>query len=123
MFRAAPTPTADLLAFALTAVTTHLLVKRSWGYHYVTMTFVYATLIGAVGGRRFDRGATRWIVGGVAMAALMQNFYSPMIVGKQMSGTISSYGPTTLSFVVLAATLVLGIFRLNPDRGSSKTPR
>lgn len=109
---------ADLLAFALTFIVLHLVSRRSWGYHYVTMAFVYAVLLAAICRSAWPVALKTPLRFAVISTAVLQNFYSPAIVGKRLSAIISSYGPTTLSFVILVATIATVIFRLRKFRGT-----
>ena len=111
-------PRTDALAFALTFAVLHLVGRRSWGYHYVTMSFVYAVLLATLATYRHrpDLGTRVWLA--IVGAGSLQNFYSPVFVGKHYSATISSYGPTTASFVLLIVTITAVILHL--PRGASE---
>jgi hypothetical protein len=96
----------DALCFAMTFVVLHLVCRRSWQYHYVSMTFVYAAVLGALA-HAWSAALRGPLTASLVAVAVLQNFYAPVFLGKATSGLVSSYGPTTLSFLVLIAAFAL----------------
>jgi hypothetical protein len=113
-------PYTDMLGFALTFVVTHLVVKRSWGYHFVSMVFVYAALVGACAHPGLKSVNRLRLIIGIGAVGFLQNFYSPLLVGKRLSSVISSYGPITASLLILIVILRQTFVWLDNDEASSK---
>ena len=68
----------------------------------MTLVFIYAVVLGRIAVR--DAGGYRLAWFGL-LAFILQNFYSPLVVGREASVVLGSYGPTTVSFLVLGTGL------------------
>lgn len=86
---------------------THLVSRKTWETHLVTLVLVNTILIGS---------ALRWpslrrlLGGAVAIAALLQNFYTPLLWGD-FSDQLQYLGPTTLSLALLWVAVVTALRR------------
>lgn len=101
--------------FSLLFLSTHLVSKKTFEHHLVTMIFVYSALLAIVPGWRGSprRAATAWW--GLWGAIILQNFYSPMFLGLTAASRIGVYSPTTLSLILLWSVLVM--LKLDRSKG------
>lgn len=96
---------------ALGVLLIHIVSRKTWETHLVTMLLVYGALICEA--RRCPR-ISRCLVGAITLAAFLQNFYSPLFVGE-FADSLKYYSPTTLSLIVLWAATVLALLHRAPD--------
>ena len=81
--------------FALVWLTTHLMSKKTWEEHLVSLLFVYTVLL---------YGSRDWVrtsLGALGAAAVLNWFYAPVIWSREAAEVLQVYGPTTLALLVL----------------------
>lgn len=81
--------------FALVWLTTHLMSKKTWEEHLVSLLFVYTVLLH--GSREFRRAS--FVT--VSIAACLNWSYTPILWSRQAADVLQVYGPTTLALVLL----------------------
>lgn len=81
--------------FALVWLTTHLMSKKTWEEHLVSLLFVYTVLLH---GSREWRKVSYLTVG---VAAFLNWCYTPILLSRQAADVLQVYGPTTLALVLL----------------------
>lgn len=96
---------------ALLSITTHLVSRRTMEYHLVSLVLVDCVLLGLA---LCPGVGTRWrgAAGGtLVLAAILQNFYSPLFVGRAASLALQSRSFTTLSMVLIWGFLCAALSR------------
>jgi len=99
LWRSRSRPELAGAGFALVWLTTHLMSKKTWEEHLVTLLFVYTALL--YGSPAYRKAGTSVVV----VAAALNWFYTPLLWGRPMADVVQAYGPTTLALLVLWAHL------------------
>jgi hypothetical protein len=98
----------------------HLVSRKTWETHLVSLILVYGALIAAA---LSDRGGRARLWACIAGAAFLQNFYSPLFVGKTWSNLIQAYSPTTWSLLLLWGATVYTLLSAPAESVSDPTQK
>lgn len=104
------------LGFSLVFLTIHLVSKKTWEEHLVTLVFVYAAILTDPGGR------PRTTAIAVGSAAVLQWIHTPILTGRPLSDHIQALGPVTMSLLILWGYLFARLMRLFPPRDTRHPP-
>jgi len=98
----------------------HLLSRKTWETHLVTLILVHGSLISTA---VTDRRIATPITVAVTLAAVLENFYAPVILGSRMSDLAQFYSPTTWSLIILWIAVIGALRTPDHEAPSSETAR